>query len=116
MVISVPPPVRLENRLDVVVRRRIGQVHALDMHDSPERLERHVLARQIEIATFAIAPLAAELAAGLGLADAHRHGPARRAQQPFLHDLGLDVRAIDRLGRRLEPPCDDDVAISIRPE
>ncbi|MFO0668154.1 MAG: hypothetical protein U0235_00815 [Polyangiaceae bacterium] len=51
MVMSVPA-VGHERGLDVIVRRRIGHVHALDVHDAMRRIELEDLAGEEEAAAW----------------------------------------------------------------
>src|SRR5580692_2526220 len=76
--------VGFKSRFNMVVWRGIRQVHALDMYDPVIRLQLQVFASDVKSTAFAIRPFVTELAAGLRLVDADRHGPAVRTEQPFL--------------------------------
>src|SRR5277367_410324 len=96
--------VRVKSRLDMVVRRRIRQVHPLDMNNPAVRLKFQKFACDVETTAFAVCPFVTEFAAWFRLIDANGHSPAFRTEQPFLDDCRIGVGAVHGLGRRGEAP------------
>src|SRR5262249_45747811 len=76
----------------------------LHVNDPAVRSKFHKLAGQIEAMSFAIRPLVTNLASRPRLIDADGHGPAIRAEHPFLNQLRLDMRAVHRFRRSGEAP------------
>ncbi len=104
MVISVPAAVGREGRFDVIVRRRIRHMHALDMDEPAERHQFDKFAGHIKSGAFAVRPLVADLAARPRLVDADRHRPAVGTEQPLLDQRRLGVCAVHRFRRSREAP------------
>src|SRR3954449_12592205 len=84
------------------------------MHDPGERLQLDELTSNMKSVALPVDPLVTEAAGRPRIADAYRHAPAGRAEQPLLDQFRLGVRAIDRLGRCLEAARDDDMRVAFR--
>jgi hypothetical protein len=84
------------------------------MHNSAERFQFEILTSYMESAAFAVRPLVAELSSWLRVIDADRHAPAFRAEQPFLNQLRIGVRAIQRFRRRSKAPRHNHMRIAFR--
>jgi hypothetical protein len=77
--------IRLEPGFDMVVRRRIGQVHALDMDDLAVGHKFQKFAGKIKAAALSVCPLLTNFAARSRFVDAHGHRPALGAEHPLLY-------------------------------
>src|SRR5262245_2302705 len=91
-------------------------MHTLDVDNPAEGHKLDELARQLDPVALAVRPFVADLAAGTRLADANRHRPSIRTEQPSLHQIRLDMRAEHRLWGRGEEAGDDDVAVAFGPQ
>ena len=96
--------VRSKSGFNVVVGRRIWQVHALDMNDPAVRLKFEVLAREVESMALAIRPLITDLAARPGVTAADGHRPTFRTEQPLLDQFRIGMSAVNGFGRGGESP------------
>jgi len=77
--------IRLEPGFDVVVRRGIGQVHALDMDDLAVGHQFQKFTGKTKASALSIGLLVTNFAARSRFIDADGHRPALGAKHPFLY-------------------------------
>ena len=89
-------------------------MHALDVGDAAERLKLHEFAGQVEPAALTVGSTRSKSCRpARRVVDAHRHRPPVGPQHPLLNKCGLDMCAIDRLGRRREAPRHHDMRLAV---